>query len=327
MKKKALLFGLMLAFFGFSVNSNATVLRVNSAPGSTTSYTTAQAAHDAASANDTIYLESSGISYGGVSVSKKLTIIGTGYFLSQNPQTQAVPASSVLDYCYFNAGSAGSKLCGCTVPSIYIYDNNILITRNYVNGYNNCIYAPSSVVSNIVISQNYITANYNSWTAIYFGTANNILITNNYILGGLTSGTSFSAIVSNNVMSSYLGFYNTTYTNNIMTDGIFYNYNCLATYNLANGTQFGDQNGNQQNVNMADVFVGSTGNSTDGQWHLKPGSPAIGAGENGADCGMYGGTFPYILSGMPNIPAIYYMNAPAIPSNSINVSIKAKSHN
>ncbi|HRZ78222.1 MAG TPA: hypothetical protein P5248_12680, partial [Bacteroidales bacterium] len=86
-------------------------------------------------------------------------------------------------------------------------------------------------------------------------------------------------------------------------------------------------NGNQSNVSMANVFEGTTGTSTDGQWKLRTGSPAIGAGENGVDCGMYGGPFPYILSGMPNIPSVYYFLAPAIPSNTLDVAIKAKSHN
>ncbi|MHC1707338.1 MAG: hypothetical protein AB9842_07420 [Bacteroidales bacterium] len=329
MKKNALLFGFVLAFIGFSLVTNAAVLRVNSAPGSTTSYTTAQAAHDAASANDTIYLESSGISYGYLQVTKKLTIIGTGYFLAQNPQTQAVPAAATIDGLSFYYGSNGSKITGCQINSyIYIYDNNILISRNYVNGYQNAIYQQASTLSNIVITQNYIMTYYAQWNALYFGNANNVLIMNNYIFGSLYSGTTFSGMVGNNVINgSYLQMYNTTYVNNILIDGTFYNYNCVATYNLANSTQFGDQNGNQQNINMSTVFVGATGNSTDGQYQLKTGSPALGAGENGVDCGMFGGSFPYVLSGMPNIPAIYYMNAPAIPSNSINVSIKAKSHN
>jgi hypothetical protein len=73
--------------------------------------------------------------------------------------------------------------------------------------------------------------------------------------------------------------------------------------------------------------VGATGNSTDGQWQLKANSPALGAGENGVDCGMFGGSTPYILSGMPNIPAIYYLNTPMVPSDVIDVAIKAKSHN
>lgn len=105
------------------------------------------------------------------------------------------------------------------------------------------------------------------------------------------------------------------------SNGYYYN-------NISNSTQFGSSNGNQQNVNMNNVFVGITGNSIDGQWQLKTGSPAIGAGFNGVDCGMFGGDFPYILSGLPPIPAIYYHIQTIDNINHIlNVTIKAKSHN
>ena len=43
--------------------------------------------------------------------------------------------------------------------------------------------------------------------------------------------------------------------------------------------------------------------STDGRYKLKAGSPAIGYGVGGVDCGIYGGPEPYVLSGMPTVPA------------------------
>jgi hypothetical protein len=72
---------------------------------------------------------------------------------------------------------------------------------------------------------------------------------------------------------------------------------------------------------------GHGGNSTDGQWQLKVGSPAIGAGEGGTDIGMFGGEYPYVLSGLPPIPAIYGLDAQSLPSNTLDVNLKAKSHN
>ncbi len=319
---------LLLAFTGFSLILNATVLRVNSAPGSATSYTTAQAAHDAASANDTLYLESSSISYGTMTCTKKLTIIGTGYFLGQNPQTQASPSACFIQQVYFNAGSEGSKITGVYLNNIFLNTSDILVTRCYIYG-NSAIYMnTSSPIGNIVITQNFIDAGYTYSTAISFSyPANNILISNNYIRGYISTSTNFFGIITNNVMDGVFSAYNAVLKNNIMYNGGFNNYNCISFNNIGHNADFGTQNGNQSNVNMSTVFLGSTGNSSDGQWQLKPGSPAIGAGEGGVDCGMFGGSLPYILSGMPNIPAIYYMNAPSIPSNTINVSIKAKSHN
>ncbi|MEZ5083070.1 MAG: hypothetical protein R2750_06440 [Bacteroidales bacterium] len=103
--------------------------------------------------------------------------------------------------------------------------------------------------------------------------------------------------------------------------------NCLYEYNIGTSTQFGNQNGSQENVLTTDLYVGATGNSTDGQWQLKVGSPAIGTGEDGADIGIFGGESPYVLSGLPAIPAIYDLNAQSLPTNTLDVTVKAKSHN
>ncbi len=49
------------------------------------------------------------------------------------------------------------------------------------------------------------------------------------------------------------------------------------------------------------IVVGLSGNSTDGQFQLKAGSPALGAGETVSgitpDCGPFGTSDPYRLSG------------------------------
>jgi len=79
---------------------------------------------------------------------------------------------------------------------------------------------------------------------------------------------------------------------------------------------------------MTTVFVGSTGQSTDGQWQLKEGSPAIGAGLSGEDCGMFGGNTPYHLSGLPNIPSIYKLSMPSTSNgNTLPVTISVKTNN
>jgi hypothetical protein len=71
--------------------------------------------------------------------------------------------------------------------------------------------------------------------------------------------------------------------------------------------------------------VEPTGNSTDGQWQLKTGSPAIGAGLSGEDCGIFGGNTPYHLSGLPATPSIYLLSSPAAsngPTLPVTISVK-----
>ena len=52
--------------------SFAKIWRVNNNIGITANFTTLQAAHDGAAAGDTVYLESSPTSYGGLNCTKKL---------------------------------------------------------------------------------------------------------------------------------------------------------------------------------------------------------------------------------------------------------------
>jgi len=329
MKKQIILSSLVMIFMIVALQLNATVWRVNAAPGASAHYTNLQAAHDAATtlSGDTIYLEGSPFSTGGLDCYKQLTIIGSGYFLDQNAQTQANTNPSTIDsYLSFHVGSAGSKVMGCKIIyTIYIYDNNITVERNYFVNTN--VYGYGANINNIRILRNYFE-NYYYYNSINFpNTATNVLISNNYIGGAFSTGANFEGFITNNIFEGYITFYNATFTNNISTYDYFYPYNSEVTYNIGNATQFGSTNGNQQNVTMTNVFVGATGYTTDSKWQLKAGSPAIGAGEGGTDCGIFGGSYPYVLSGMPAIPAVYYYNAPGLPTNSINVSIKAKSHN
>ena len=81
---------------------------------------------------------------------------------------------------------------------------------------------------------------------------------------------------------------------------------------------------------MTSVFVdysGSLGKSDDAKWMLKAGSPAIGAGVSGVDCGAFGGVTPYVLSGVPNLPHIYEAAIPgtAYSDKGLSCTIKIKS--
>ena len=108
--------------------TSATVWRVNATPNSSADYTTIQAAHDNAAtlSDDTLYLEGSTFPVGGLTISKKLTIIGNGYFLAENPETQHNISPSIFSSIVSCVvGSEGSKFTGCTFNSpVYIYTNN-----------------------------------------------------------------------------------------------------------------------------------------------------------------------------------------------------------
>ena len=108
----------------------------------------------------------------------------------------------------------------------------------------------------------------------------------------------------------------------------------VIAYNLAAGNMAAGNYGpgNVANVNMGTVFVGypTQGSySTDGRFQIIAEGPADGAGEGGIDCGMFGGSLPYVLSGLPPVPRIYEAVVPTAGStvSGLPVIIKAKSQN
>ena len=99
----------------FGPHAFAKVWRVNNNAGVTANFTDFPAAVTGASAGDTIRSRVLGHHlYSGVStLSKKLTIIGCGYYLSGthlNPNTQANTNPSTISYIYCIAGSAGTVI-------------------------------------------------------------------------------------------------------------------------------------------------------------------------------------------------------------------------
>ena len=311
-------------------------------------YPTLQAAHDAANANDIIYLEPTSISYGPLICVRPLTIIGNGYFLNQNPGLQLDVRNSQTDAVTFANGSAGSRITGCVVGGVNIGASNITVERNQITstfyvGYNPAI--GSVGVSNILIRQNYIAGG-NSLSFFPGGTAatavNSVIVNGNIITGSINTPTTQytrlgSILISNNVIGELTG--STNYSldvdnavikNNILTStvGTGNNFNPRSnnfSNNISGNTAFGTANGNQQNISPSAIFVGGTA-STDGAFALRTGSPAIGTGESGVDVGAFGGTIPYRIAGIPNVPAIYQFNQ-TVSGNSLNGTISTRSNN
>lgn len=327
-----------------ALNANAKKWRVNNTVGIQADFQTPQLAHNSSLvlAGDTLYIEGSQTSYGALTLSKPLAIFGPGYFLDKNPNTQYSKLPAILSgVIYFNDGSDGTIVTGMTTSNLYIQGaSNISIRNNYINGnlyfY---VHTTSYNISNISIKGNYI--NGSILTLSNFGTlqnVQNIAIFNNYIYKDntgysiylKTSGSYCSGIIMNNVIEG--GNFETSnfsYLNNIIVSGTLPTDTTTNAYmyNLSNGVQLPVGNGNIRNVNMAIVFIDPIGNSTDGKWQLKSGSPAISAASDGGNCGMFGGVDPYKLSGVsgPSIYSIIMPNA-GTPANGINVTVKVKAN-
>ena len=168
----------------------------------------------------------------------------------------------------------------------------------------------------------------------------NIQISNNYIESSVRVGSRSSASIRNNVIRDDIRVNNTTLVNNILIAGSgeveFRVYdtgepaNNSSSNNFGDAGQFGTENGNGTISDTSAVFLGSTAaTSTDGHYQLQEGSSLKTAGLDGAEVGMFGGSTPYVLSGIPSIPAIYFFEAPVSGSTTsgLPVHLKVKSRN
>lgn len=320
-------FTLLLLAMALSMTVTAAKWRVNNS-GVPANFTSVQVAVDSPGvlSGDTVYLESSVISYGTLTLTKTLVLIGPGYFLGENDSTQANKASAIVGTTNFNGGSEGSVITGITFNSlVFAQTNNLLFKRNSIFSF----YCQANG-SNIAIVQNYIGS---LW--IVDG-SQNIIISNN-IFSMLDAGNyclymygASSATITNNIFQDNQIVANSTYRNNISTapagysKDVFSSSNSTIENNIGASTQYASFTGNLSNVDMSTVFAcwaDCTGYSTDGRWILKSGSPALGYGYGSVDCGVYGGATPYVKSGLPTVPAIWLLDV-----NGLNVTVKAKSH-
>jgi hypothetical protein len=330
--KKIIILAVCLAVLTV-VNSSAKIWRVNSA-GLPADFTTIQGAHDATTvlAGDTLHIEPSTISYGALTSTKKLIIIGPGYFLNENAGQQANPTTATIGRLLLTPGSEGSIITGLTIidaNSHGIHTGNITVSRNNFAGGYIYLLGNGGSYSDVIISGNY-GINKVTFSNSSTSTVTNIFILNNVVTTfDLTS--QFSGTIANNVIeSSNLKLSNFIIKNNICRDvqwqAVFVGSNNTISNNIsaANGG-LPAGSGNLNGVSMGTVFVGLSGNSTDGQYQLKVGSPAIGAGLSGEDCGIFGGSTPYHLSGVPATPSIYLLSAPAAsngPTLPVTISVK-----
>lgn len=283
-------------------------------------------------AGDTLMIEASTTVYANVDITKPLTLIGPGYFLSQNAQTQANVTQAVVSQIDVKPTAAGTVLLGLTFASNstasapFIEASNIMVKRCYLPYDIRLV----GTISNVFILQNFFASSSVSYTSTA-ASFSNVVLRNN-VIGGSTSipndivnQRTFSS-VENNIFLNNVTLTAGSFRSNIISGSSVNVSSANIENNLVSGNQLtGNDN---QTYNAANLFVGPTGNSTDGQYKLKPSSPYLTAGYNNTEPGIYGGTQPYVLSGLPPIPSIYSFTADLTASKQtgLPVNIKAKAN-
>ncbi|WP_187264682.1 hypothetical protein [Pontibacter beigongshangensis] len=331
----------VLLFLLCSYSSYATVYRVNNTLPTDKGqkiFNSLLEAHNEidVAAGDTLMVEGSATTYAGLTMTKQLVIIGPGYFLTDNPQTQANPVQAVVQNITVEPTASGSVLMGLTfAPSSsaytpYVNANNVIIMRCYM---------PNPIVligqlMNIQIIQSYFVGNALSISSSAYNFTG-LAFKNNIVGGGVNISSTnqmqriFAAVEHNIFLGTNITLTTSSFRNNIVVNRnatVNVSSNTIQN-NLVSNTQIPAGNGNQT-YSESQLFVGPAGASPDGQYKLKENSPYLTAGFGSTQPGIYGGNQPYMLSGMPPIPSIYEFNAESFGSrqNGLPVSIKARAN-
>ncbi len=296
---------------------------------------------------DTLHLEPSPNTYGNLALTKRLVIIGPGYWLGQgttnNAGLQANTRTAMIHQLDLNPGTggspgaSGSKITGCVIGDgtanggIDINNvNNIALDRNL---YRRSVSFDVSGINGVTITRSYFDGGAGIGTPANNQTVGNVMITNNYFSGSISLDPTFSNVtIAHNLFNwnGTLSPYGAEVKNNIFRQGGISQNDNNIHHNIAAGATSlpGSEPTNHNSVNMASGVFNPAYSSDDLKWTLLPSWTYFDDGEFGTQPGMYGGAMPYLASGIPAIPAVYQLSAPAtaVQGSSINVTLGTRSN-
>ena len=306
----------MAAMFAVVVNLSAKSWRVNSntTRGANFANINAAMSSEEVQDGDTLYLDPGCNLTSTQRVTKRVTIIGNGFFHDkQQPYGFATISSNI----YLQA--AGCKIEGVIMlRACYVAADNVTIERCKINNNDwNGIYSNGDNCKYATIRNCYIGAYYAEIAGQGMDNMNSAYwtIENNIILGYWSSECIrdlYSATIRNNYFymdhgnSFFYNLRNCTITdniiinvnnkNNIIGDNFIdntFHHNVISS--AENSTY--PQNKYLDSNDQAAVFT-MTGNN-DLQYQLCEGSPAKGYATDGGDCGPYGSGYTYVPGGLP----------------------------
>lgn len=355
---KTILFALLSVV---TLNAQNTIT-VDNTPQSTTTHTTIQAAIDAATAGDIIFVQPSAVSYGAATINKALTIIGRSHSEPNNISTVStmnIRASNVtLKGLNLSSVSAYSTVSQTPITDVNIFEcktggigiggitNNRTDMRISGMNVNGCVIngiTSYNEVENVVISNSVITSTLSIYSPSTFLLEGNVfrfsssMNINNYGLIGETLNISNSMFLVN---SSSDRTVNLTGNDHNITNSLTYNFG-TGNLNFVASNSVLYQNNMLLNTDPLFTNIGSTiSTSMAGTGSYNPSirleddltlqvGPALTGGTAGAEIGLfrYGFNYKYLGNprGIPTLDIVNYEGTVAKDGN-INVTIKAKAH-
>lgn len=304
-------------------------------------------------ASDTLHIEGSTIDYGDATITKRLVIIGPGYFLTENSNVSNNTYDARIGSITFDTGSEFSQVIGMNVlingssltGTIYLNVNGITIKRCRID--RDIQFATQ--LSEIYILQNFFTnTNTNAFSlgvTSIFVPPQDVIFNNNICEKKLIwSNSNFLGTLlecNNNVFNGpanelNLEFNTGAFQNNILrSPGITANINNGTNNNVqfntvSNSSVFQNTTGNLWVPSMNLLFVDS--GTTDGSYKLKTDPTYNQPGIDNAERGAFGGAVPtnrYNISGLGSIPVVYNVTTPGVaePNTGLSVTIQARTNN
>lgn len=328
-----------------SATLHAALIRVNNNAGYAAAYTSLAAATAAANAGDTIYVEPSPALYddglAAIEITKKLVIVGNGYYLNYNTGLQVRNNdSAVWPNILFKSGSQGSVITGINVYNVIaVLTDDITIKRcgaqhcyvgtNPSNGQqvnttqtqilenliwgNSALNSANAVNNTALIIKNNIFSNQNN-TSVSFSAGDQGIFENNTVHAAVNFGDGVFNVVNNLVQYGLYNYLNTSTSHNT----------CACTADFPTGSN------NTTGATWASLFLGGNG---DQFYRTNPAGAAANTGfyGNGDDRGAFTdapGRSTYRLGGIPEFPAIYkLLGGGTVSGPTIQVTVSARSNN
>jgi hypothetical protein len=292
-----------------------------------------------ASNGSTIYLPGGAFDIGSLIIDKGVKIIGAGHYADSSVATGITLLNGNIS---FVTGADQASLQGVYVTGFIRLGtnadnqtlNSISIKRCNIENLNLSFNGSSTTASSFIsISENVIRGSFSG------GYAQNVSVNNNFFNGTIHYFNG-NVLFSNNLFlnEGYWGHLLNYVVSATFESNIFISQNILGTGSNSNvftknvfttNNQMGSGNvesGNKFNVQASSIFVNQSGNAFNysHDYHLANSSPAIGAGVNDTDAGIYGGANPYKEGAVPHNP---HITQKTISNNTdangnINVDIK-----
>jgi len=325
----------------------ATTRIVSNVPGFAGAYTSLQDCITASSNGDIILVQGSGTNYGPLVLDKQLVIMGPGYLLNQNPETQAIPVSAKVEYINCIAGSTGSIIQGLEVTGYFAITSDAM-----PDPWSTSIGIATINVENAAVTFVSVkTDPAGQW--IHLKNSNGSGFYKCYASGVFCSNNVAGLVLSNCLFSNGCYIRNTTVrhclldlnldnnermvlldcniTNSILPSGAAGFYQVSSVFNK-NIFLFGNPLGLNAGNNITDeapqnLFVGAPVQGTfsdDGKFRLRTGCIAVGTGVDNVDIGPYGGADPYSPSGISFHPNIWSVTMPTTGTSGGGLQVQVK---